>query len=105
MLKTMCNRYSRDAEIQAVWKRFEAEGIFNHGINSILRLCDPAFNVAPQTVRAHQAYLQKKQSFSAFALCRPYNLLFSSQIVISAHIVNKSVMTIYGVAARVRTSA
>src|ERR1041385_4544837 len=30
-------------------KRFEAEGIFDHGINSILRLRDPAFNIAPQT--------------------------------------------------------
>jgi putative SOS response-associated peptidase YedK len=44
----MCNRYSRDAQIQAVWQRFQADGIFEHGPNSIPYLQKSDFNIAPQ---------------------------------------------------------
>src|ERR1051326_7869373 len=44
----MCNRYSRDADIHAVWERFHADRIFDHGVNSIPYLQKPEFNIAPQ---------------------------------------------------------
>jgi putative SOS response-associated peptidase YedK len=43
----MCNRYSRDAEISDLWKRFQVEHVFDHGINSIPALQKPSYNIAP----------------------------------------------------------
>jgi putative SOS response-associated peptidase YedK len=43
----VCNRFSRDVEITDVWKRFQVEHIFEHGLNSNQALQKPSYNIAP----------------------------------------------------------